>query len=243
VTPTDAPTTDALRIKVFADGAVLQAIIDLVANPLIRGFTTNPTLMRQAGVADYESFARELLELVPDLPISLEVFSDEFADMERQATKISTWGDNVYVKIPVTNTRAEGAGPLIAHLAAEGVKLNVTALMTTGQVRSVAAYLAEGPPSYVSVFAGRVADTGRDPVPLMTEAVQVLAPHENIELIWASPRELLNVFQADAIGCHVITVTHDLLKKLSGVGRDLEDFSLATVKMFYDDAAAAAFTL
>lgn len=238
-----APSTQALTIKIFADGAVRQAIVDLVRNPLIKGFTTNPTLMRQAGVADYESFARELLELVPDLPISFEVFSDEFADMERQAQKIATWGDNVYVKIPVTNTRAEDGGPLIAHLAADGIKLNVTALMTLRQVETVAARLADGPPSYVSVFAGRIADTGRDPIPLMTAAVHSLAPHSNIELIWASPRELLNVFQADAIGCQVITVTHDLLKKLEGVGRDLEDFSLATVKMFYDDATAAAFSL
>lgn len=243
MTTADTPTTDCLRIKVFADGAVRQAIVDLLSNPLIRGFTTNPTLMRQAGVTSYECFARELLEVVPDLPISFEVFSDEFADMERQAQKIASWGDNVYVKIPVTNTRAEDAGPLIAHLAAEGIKVNVTALMTVGQVRSVAARLAGGPHSYVSVFAGRIADTGRDPVPLMTAAVEALAPHSQLELIWASPRELLNIFQADAVGCHVITVTHDLLKKLTGVGRDLEDYSLATVKMFFEDAAAAAFSL
>jgi len=242
-TTPDAPSVASLRIKVFADGAVLQAIADLVRDPLVQGLTTNPTLMRQAGVTQYESFARELVELVPDLPISFEVFSDDFDDMERQAQKIATWGDNVYVKIPVTNTRGEDAGPLVAALAAEGVKTNVTALMTVRQVETVAAHLLGGPPSYISVFAGRVADTGRDPVPLMAQAVEVLAPHRNIELIWASPRELLNIFQADAIGCHIITVTHDLLKKLGGVGRDLDDFSLATVKMFYDDATAAAFSL
>jgi len=239
----DTPDVASLGIKIFADGAVRQAIVDLVRNPLIQGFTTNPTLMRKAGIANYESFARELLELVPDLPISFEVFSDEFPDMERQAQKIATWGDNVYVKIPVMNTRAEDAGPLIGHLAADGVKVNATALMTIPQVRAVAERLQDGPPSYVSVFAGRIADTGRDPIPLMSTAVEVLAPHRTIELIWASPRELLNVFQADAIGCHVITVTHDLLKKLAGVGRDLEDFSLATVKMFFDDAAAAGYSL
>ena len=233
----------ALKVQVFADGADTRAIVDLLQNPLIKGITTNPTLMRKIGVTDYELFARELLEAVPELPVSLEVFSDEFDEMERQALKIAGWGENVFVKIPVTNTRSEDAGPLLERLAAQGVKMNVTALMTTEQVRRVAERLTDAPAAYVSVFAGRVADTGRDPVPLMTEAVRLLQPHPQLELIWASPRELLNIFQADAIGCHVITVTHDVLQKLSGVGRDLDDYSLATVQMFFDDAQAAGYTL
>ncbi len=233
----------ALKVQVFADGADTRAIVDLLQNPLIKGITTNPTLMRKIGVTDYEGFAKELLEAVPDLPVSLEVFSDEFDEMERQALKIAGWGENVFVKIPVTNTRSEDAGPLLERLAAQGVKLNVTALMTADQVRRVAERLTDAPAAYVSVFAGRVADTGRDPVPLMSEAVKLLLPHPQLELIWASPRELLNIFQADAIGCHVITVTHDVLQKLSGVGRDLDEYSLATVQMFFDDAQAAGYAL
>jgi len=237
------PDLEALNVQIFADGADTRAIIDLLRNPLIKGITTNPTLMRKIGVSDYEAFARELLEAVPVAPVSLEVFSDDFDEMERQALKIASWGDNVFVKIPVTNTKSEDSGPLLERLADRGVKLNVTALMTLEQVRRVSDRLADAPHSYVSVFAGRVADTGRDPVPLMTAAVDVLRPHHQLELIWASPREILNILQADAIGCHVITVTHDLLARLDNIGRDLDDYSLATVQMFFDDAEAAGYTL
>ena len=238
-------TTDPsrLRVKIFADGADREGIAELYANPWVRGFTTNPTLMRQAGIEDYETFAREVLELVPDRPISFEVFSDEVGEMEDQARTISSWGENVFVKIPVTDTQGRPSADLARRLAASGVKLNVTALMTTEQVAMVAEWLADGPPSFVSLFAGRVADTGRDPVPIMSAALDVLRPHPHLELIWASPREVLNIIQADAIGCHVITVTHDLLRKLSSLGRDLGDFSLATVKMFHDDGQAAGYTL
>ena len=232
-----------LEVKLFADGADRAGILRLYANPLIRGFTTNPTLMRQAGVTDYEAFAKDIVAAVPDRPISLEVFADEFAEMERQALKISRWGKNVYTKIPVTNTRRESSLDLVCRLARRGVKLNVTALMTLQQVREVGSALAGGPPAYVSVFAGRIADTGRDPVPMMAEAVDILRQYSNIELIWASPRELLNIFQADSVGCHIITATHDLLHKLTLVGKDLDDYSLDTVKMFHRDAAQAGFEL
>ena len=232
-----------LKVKLFADGADRAGILRMHANPLIRGFTTNPTLMRQAGVTDYQAFAKEIVSAVPDRPISFEVFADEFAEMERQALKISGWGENVYTKIPVTNTRRESSLDLVCRLARRGVKLNVTALMTLQQVEQVGTALAGGPPAYVSVFAGRIADTGRDPVPLMAEAVDILRPHSNIELIWASPRELLNIFQADSVGCHIITATHDLLHKLALVGKDLDDYSLDTVKMFHRDAAQAGFEL
>ncbi len=236
------PVAD-LAVKIFADGADKSAMMDLYRNPIIRGFTTNPTLMRKAGITDYTAFAKDILSSIRDRPISLEVFADEFPEMERQAREIASWGDNVYVKIPVTNTRSEPALDLICRLAHGGVKLNVTALLTLGQVRDVSAALAGGAPSCVSVFAGRVADTGRDPVPLMAAAVEMVNTHEGMELIWASPRELLNIFQADAIGCHIITATHDILKKLTLVGRDLEDYSLDTVKMFHRDAASSGFTL
>jgi transaldolase len=238
-------TTDPsrLRVKIFADGADREGIAELYANPWVRGFTTNPTLMRQAGIEDYETFAREVLELVPDRPISFEVFSDEAGEMEDQARTISSWGENVFVKIPVTDTQGRPSAELARRLAASGVKLNVTALMTAEQVALVAEWLADGPPSFVSLFAGRVADTGRDPVPIMSAALDVLRPYPHLELIWASPREVLNIIQADAIGCHVITVTHDLLRKLSSLGRDLDDFSLATVKMFHEDGQAAGYTL
>jgi transaldolase len=232
-----------LKVKLFADGADRAGILRMYANPLIRGFTTNPTLMRKAGVTDYEAFAKEIVSAVPDRPISLEVFADEFAEMERQALKISGWGANVYTKIPVTNTRRESSLDLVCRLARQGVKLNVTALMTLEQVEDVAAALAGGPPAYVSMFAGRIADTGRDPVPIIAEAVEILRPRPNIELIWASPRELLNIFQADSVGCHIITATHDLLHKLELVGKDLEDYSLDTVKMFHRDATQAGFKL
>jgi transaldolase len=237
--------TDAssLRIKIFADGADRESIARLYANPLIRGFTTNPTLMRKAGVKDYETFAREILELVPDRPISFEVFSDDFDEMEQQALQISSWGENVYVKVPVTNTAGEPSAGVVRRLADRGVKLNVTALMTPAQVADVAGWLAGGPSGYVSVFAGRIADSGRDPVPLMVESLELIRPHPNLELIWASPRELLNLVQADAIGCHIITVTHDLLEKLPTLGKDLDEFSLDTVRMFHRDGQAAGYTL
>jgi transaldolase len=232
-----------LSVKIFADGADLAGMLELYGQPYIKGFTTNPTLMRKAGISDYASFARQVLAAIPDRPISFEVFSDEFGEMERQAREIARWGDNVYVKVPVTNTRREPAYDLVRRLSNDGVKVNVTALMTLEQVRAVAEAVACGAASCVSVFAGRVADTGVDPVPLMTQAVRCLARAPKAELIWASPRELLNIFQADAIGCHIITVTHDILKKLSLVGYCLEDYSLDTVKMFHDDAARAGFAL
>jgi transaldolase len=232
-----------LKIKIFADGADKAGMLELYRNPIIRGFTTNPTLMRKAGIRDYEAFARDILAAIPDRPISLEVFSDEFAEMRRQALKIAAWGENVYVKVPITNTRAEPSLPLVADLARAGVKLNVTALTTVEQVAGTAAALREGPRAIVSVFAGRVADAGVDPVPLMREAVRVASASPNVEVLWASPREILNVLQADAVGCHIITVTHDLLKKLPLLGKDLTEFSLDTVKMFRRDALEAGFQL
>jgi transaldolase len=239
------PVTDAsaLRIKIFADGADRDSIAALCANPLIKGFTTNPTLMRKAGVEDYETFAREVLEFVSDRPISFEVFSDDFREMEEQALQISSWADNVYVKVPVTNTRGEPTAGVVGRLAGQGVKVNVTALTTPAQVEEVVQWVAGGPPCYVSVFAGRIADTGRDPVPLMAEALEHAGAHPNVELIWASPRELLNLVQADSIGCHIITVTHDLLAKIGSLGRDLDEFSLATVKMFFEDGQSAGYSL
>ena len=232
-----------LRVKLFADGADRLGMLEMYRNPLIRGFTTNPTLMRKAGVSDYRAFALDILRAIPDRPISFEVFSDDFAEMERQAREIARWGDNVYVKIPVTNTLGEPSAPVIRTLTAAGVKVNVTALLALDQVRDVSAALAGGAPACVSVFAGRVADTGRDPVPLMAAAVELLRPYPNIELIWASPRELLNIFQANAVGCHIITATNDILAKLGLVGRGLHAYSLDTVKMFRDDAVKAGFSL
>ncbi len=232
-----------LKVKIFADGADVAGMVEMYRNPLIKGFTTNPTLMRKAGVADYEAFALEILDVIPDRPISFEVFSDEFAEMERQAWKIAKWGENVYVKIPVTNARGESSAALIRNLAQAGLKLNVTAVLALDQVRNVSAALAGGPPAFVSVFAGRVADTGRDPVPHMAAAVELVRMYPNIELIWGSPRELLNIFHADAMGCHIITVTNDILKKLSLVRKDLHEFSLDTVKMFHEDAEKAGYNL
>jgi transaldolase len=232
-----------LKVKIFADGADKAGMLEMYARPYIKGLTTNPTLMRKAGIVDYKEFAKDILKAIPDRPISFEVFSDEFPEMERQALEIAEWGDNVYVKIPVTNTKREPSYELVHKLAERGVKVNVTALMTLSQVRDVVAALDPTVPSYVSVFAGRIADTGRDPVPLMAEAVQILKLNPRAELIWASPRELLNIFHANEIGCHVITVTNDILKKLSLVGFDLDDYSLETVKMFHTDAAAAGFKL
>jgi len=234
---------DALHIKIFADGADKAGMLEMARKPYISGFTTNPTLMRKAGVSDYCAFAREIIDAIPDRPISFEIFSDEFNDMERQANKIASWGPNVYVKIPVTNTRGERSYGLIRRLSLAGIKLNVTALMTLEQVRDVSTALANGPSSYISVFAGRIADTGRDPVPIMAAALELLRPYPEQELIWASPRELLNIFQAEQIGCHIITVTNDVLKKLELVGKDLADYSLDTVKMFYNDAQQAGYIL
>jgi transaldolase len=238
-----APSIDTLQVRIFADGADKAGMLEMAALPYIAGFTTNPTLMRKAGIADYRAFARDILASIADRPISFEVFSDEFSEMERQAHEIASWGGNVYVKIPVTNTRREPACALIRTLASAGVQLNVTALMTLAQVREVSGALAGGAPSFVSVFAGRIADTGRDPTPLMAAAVELLRPYPDQQLIWASPRELLNVFHADAVGCHVITMTNDLLKKLTLVGKDLSDYSLDTVRMFHDDAAHAGYSL
>ncbi|HEV8434157.1 MAG TPA: transaldolase [Thermoanaerobaculia bacterium] len=232
-----------LKVKLFADGADKAGMLEMYRKPFVKGFTTNPTLMRKAGVSDYRGFARDVLEAIPDRPISFEVFSDEFEEMERQAREIATWGPNVYVKIPVTNTRREPAYNLVRSLSHEGVKVNVTAMLTLDQVRAVADALRGGAPSCVSVFAGRIADTGVDPVPIMAESVRLLADVPGAELIWASPRELLNVFQAEAVGCHIITATNDILKKLDLIGKDLADYSLDTVKMFFNDAAQAGFTL
>jgi transaldolase len=233
----------ALRVKIYADGADKSTMLEMYANPRIAGFTTNPTLMRKSGVSDYRAFAREILERIPDRPISFEVFADDFAGMERQAAEIASWGENVLVKIPITNTRGESSARLLRHLARAGIRVNVTALLTLEQVRQASECLAGGPSAKVSVFAGRIADTGRDPVPLMAAAVELLRPYPNLELIWASPRELLNVFQADAIGCHIITATSDILRKLDLVGKDLREYSLDTVKMFYDDARKAGYQL
>ncbi len=232
-----------LTVAIFADGADRQSILELAANPLIKGFTTNPTLMRAVGVDDYESFAREVLELVPTMPVSFEVFADDLHEMERQARRIAQWGDNVYVKIPVTDTKGSPTGRVLSTLSEEGVKLNVTALFTVDQVRWVTEALAGGPSAFISIFAGRIADTGRDPIPIMVDSLAVLASHPNLKLIWASPREILNVVQADEIGCHVITVTHELLRKLPSIGKDLDEFSLETVRMFHRDAAEAGYSL
>jgi transaldolase len=232
-----------LKIKIFADGADYDSILALAKNPLIKGFTTNPTLMRKAGIADYEAFARRLLAAISDRPVSLEVFADDFPDMARQAKVIASWGANVNVKIPVTNTRGEFCGRLISELAGAGVVVNVTALTTVQQVAAVAACLEPQVAAIVSVFAGRVADTGVDPVPMMAEAVSVLKTVPKAELIWASPRELLNVFQAEAVGCHIITATSDILAKLPLVGKDLARYSLETVEMFRRDALAAGYTI
>jgi transaldolase len=237
------PSIGALSIKIFADGADTRAMLEAAANPLIRGFTTNPTLMRAAGVGDYKAFAQEVLEAIPDRPISFEVFADDFPTMEQQAREIASWGKNIYVKIPVTNTAGEFAGPLIATLSRAGIKLNVTAVMTLEQVASIGDALAETVPAVVSVFAGRIADTGRDPVPLMNEALSILRSRPRAELLWASPRELLNIFQADEIGCHIITVTSDHLKKLALVGKDLDEYSRDTVAMFYKDAVSAKYAI
>ena len=232
-----------LRIKIFADGADLNSIRELAANPNIKGFTTNPTLMRAAGIDDYKAFALKVLDIIGDRPVSFEVFADDFATMEAQAHEIASWGNNVYVKIPVTNTKGEFAGPLIASLSHANVKLNVTAVMTLNQVSRITDALAEKVPAVISVFAGRIADTGRDPVPHMRQALDIIWQRPRAELLWASPRELLNIFQADEVGCHIITATPDVLKKLSLVGKDLDIYSRETVSMFRRDAVAANYSI
>jgi len=236
-------TIDQLGVKIFADGADVKGMLEMYAKPYIKGFTTNPTLMRKAGITDYKAFAREVLAKIPDRPISFEVFSDDFAEMERQAKEIAGWGANVNVKIPVTNTHGEPTHALVRRLSHAGVKLNVTAVFTLEQVRDIVGHLDPKTPAYVSVFAGRIADTGRDPMPLMAAAHAMVHTLPHAELIWASPRELLNVFHAEAVGCDIITVTNDVLAKLSNVGKDLGQFSLETVKMFRDDAVKAGFAL
>jgi len=232
-----------LRIKLFADGADKNGMLEMYRNPLIKGFTTNPTLMRKAGVTDFEAFAREVLQAIPDRPISFEVFSDDFGEMERQAKKIAAWGENVYVKIPVTDSKGESSATLVQHLTTAGIKINVTAVFTLEQVRQVSGALSGGAPAVISVFAGRIADTGRDPVPLMVESLALVKNSSNVELLWASPRELLNVFQADAMGCHIITATNDILQKLNLVDKDLGEYSLETVVMFRSDAMKANYHL
>jgi transaldolase len=234
---------DRISTRIFADGADLDGILALAADPRIAGFTTNPTLMHKAGLTDYAEFAHRLLERVTVHPISFEVFADDPSEIARQARLISSWGENVYVKVPVTTTTGESLAALVRELSEEGVKVNVTALFTTAQVEVITAAVADGAPSCISVFAGRIADAGVDPVPIMARSVEIMTGAPRAELIWASPREILNVVQADQVGCHIITVTHDLLKKLDGLGKDLEQFSLETVRMFHGDAAAAGFAL
>ncbi len=232
-----------LNVKVFADGADRDSMLESYANPLVSGFTTNPTLMRKAGVSDYRAFAQQIVREIPDRHISFEVFSDEFEDMERQAREISTWGDNIYAKVPITNTKGESSCDMVSRLSQDGVKVNVTAIFLLDQVREVAAAVVGGAPCCVSVFAGRIADAGLDYMPIMAESVEILKPNPQAELIWASPREVYNVVQADDIGCHIITCTTDIIKKLPTLGKELGQFSLETVQLFYEDATAAGYTL
>ena len=236
-------TVANVKIKIFADGANVAEILEVAQNTLIKGFTTNPTLMFRSGVVDYEAFAREVLEQVTTLPVSFEVIADDFAEMSRQARRLASWGDNVLVKIPITNTHGNSCAPLIKELAADGLRLNVTALTTIGQVQSITDVLNPEVPMIVSVFAGRIADTGIDPIPVMDQSLKLLAPYPLAELLWASPREILNIVQATFVGCHIITVTNDLLAKLSSLDRDLETVSLDTVRMFYNDAVRSGLTL
>ena len=230
-------------VKIFADGADLQSIRTLYTQPFVKGFTTNPTLMRQAGISNYKSFALDVLKIVPDRPVSFEVFADDIPSMEAQAFEIASWGKNVNVKIPITNTKGESTAPLVQRLSNKGVICNVTAMFTIAQVQEIINVLNTETPAILSIFAGRIADTGLDPVPLMQEAVTIASVKPKAEILWASPRELLNIFQANEVGCHIITVTHDVLKKLSGVGKDLNVFSLETVSMFYNDAKTAGYTI
>lgn len=232
-----------LKVKIFADGADLAHVSRLASDPMISGFTTNPTLMRQAGVEAYESFAKEMLAVVGGRPVSFEVFSDEFNDMERQALKIASWGSNVFVKIPITNTKQESAIPLVAHLSKQGVRVNVTAIFTEKQIDEATEATAHGPGANVSVFAGRIADAGLDPCPYISHAVAASKEYDHVDVIWASPREVFNVVQADQLGCQIITVTPDILKKMPSLGKDLSVFSLETVQMFFADASAAGYSL
>jgi len=234
---------DQLSTKIFGDGADLDGILRLASDPRISGFTTNPTLMRKAGITDYAEFAAQLLEKVTTHPISFEVFADDAEEMRRQALTIASWGENVYVKIPVTTTTGEPMTELVRHLSSEGVKVNVTAMFTIAQVEAITDAVRDGAPSYLSIFAGRIADAGVDPLPLMREAIGIMAAAPRAECIWASPREVLNLVQANSVGCHIITMTHDLLAKLGGLGKDLGQFSLETVQMFFRDAAAAGYKL
>ena len=232
-----------LKVKIFADGADVKGMVEMYKKPFIKGFTTNPTLMHKAGITNYKEFALDILKEIPDRPFSFEVFADELPEMERQALTIAKWGKNVYVKIPITNTRGDSTKELIRKLSAQGLRLNITAITTLDQVRNIITCFSGSPSSYISIFAGRIADTGVDPYELMKEAVQILKPYSNLELIWASPRELLNVFHAEKIGCQIITVTPDILKKLDLVGKDLTEYSLDTVKMFHEDGRKSGFTL
>ena len=232
-----------LKVKLYADGANLEGIKKLAQNPLVKGFTTNPTLMRQAGIHDYEAFGREVLAAIPKHPISLEVFADDLDEMEKQARYIATWGNNVNIKIPVTNTKGEFTGRIIQRLSNEGVVLNITAIMTPKQVKDVMACCADGVPGIISVFAGRIADSGVDPMATMQESLKIMQTKPKFELLWASTRELLNIMQANEIGCHIITVPHNILDKLSQLGKDLTDYSLETVKMFAKDAQSANYSI
>jgi transaldolase len=234
---------DRISTKIFADGADLDGILRLAEDPMIQGFTTNPTLMWKAGLTDYADFAQRLLEQIRDKPISFEVFADDEAEMRRQAKQLASWGPNVYVKIPVTTTSGESMAPLVRELSEDGVQVNVTALFTTAQVELITSAVADGAPSCISVFAGRIADAGVDPLPIMQRSVDIMSAVPHAELIWASPREVLNLVQADQVGCHIITMTHDLIGKVKNLGKDLDQFSLETVQMFHRDAAAAGFTL
>jgi len=236
-------TIDHLKVKIFADGALKNEMLDMHQKTFIKGLTTNPTLMNKAGIKDYRAFCKDILTVIKDKPLSFEVFSDDFSDMERQALEIASWGDNVYVKIPITNTKAQPCYDLVKKLAKQKVKLNITAIMTLDQVANVVDALDKDVAAYISIFAGRVADTGRDPIPMMQSALLLMKEKPLSELIWASPRELLNIFQADQIGCHIITVTHDIIKKLTLVDYDLDKYSLDTVKMFYNDAVVAGYKL
>lgn len=234
---------NSLKVKLFADGADLSGMIEMAGKPYISGLTTNPTLMKKAGITNYEEFAKRVLSEIKILPISFEVFSDDIESMKKQGEKIASWGDNVFVKIPVTNTQGESTKPVISFLTKMGVKVNVTALMTANQVENILDALNPNVESYISVFAGRIADTGRNPVPIMEKSIQILSQNKNAELIWASPRELLNIFQADEIGCHIITATNDILQKLNLQGKNLEEYSLETVQMFHRDAQISEFSI
>lgn len=237
------PAIEALKIKIFADGADLKGMVEMAAKPFIAGLTTNPTLMRKAGVKNYPAFAKEVLAEITTKPVSFEVFSDELEEMKLQGEQISSWAENVFVKIPVTNTKGVSTAPVVKYLSNQGVKLNVTAIMTQSQISEMVDNLNPGIPNNLSVFAGRIADTGRDPMPIMRECVRLISANPKSELIWASPRELLNVFQADIVGCHIITATNDILKKLEFVGKDLTEFSRETVEMFYNDAVNSQYQI